>query len=94
MRRLGLLIVLLTLPLLVIFTPMVTLWNIHPITPVIVAAYLFGLHQVHRTRAKPMWFPRLTRQTVSDEPDMQPRGRSTTVWIEFICMAIVTGLAG
>lgn len=90
----GLLIVLLTLPLFAIFTPTVAQWRVHPITPVIVAAYLFGLHLVHRTRARPMWFPRLTHQTVSDEPDQHPRGRTPTVWFGFIVMAVVTGMAG
>jgi cation:H+ antiporter len=90
----GLLIVLLTLPLLAVFTPTVTEWRVHPITPVIVAAYLFGLHLVHRTQAKPMWFPRLTHQTVADEPENFHRDRSTTVWLGFIGMAIVTGIAG
>ncbi len=90
----GLLIVLLTLPLLATFTPMVTQWGVHPITPVIVAAYLFGLHLVHRTRARPMWFPRLTLQTVSDEPERRHRGRLSTVWLGFIGMAVVTGMAG
>ena len=90
----GLLIVLLTLPLLAIFTPTVTQWSVHPITPVIVAAYLFGLHLVHRTQARPMWFPRRTHQTVSDEPEKHHHGRSATVWLGFIGMAVVTGMAG
>ncbi len=90
----GLLIVLLTLPLLAIFTPAVTQWGVHPITPVIVAAYLFGLHLVHRTREKPMWFPRLTQQTVPDEPEKHHRGHSAAVWLGFIVMAVVTGAAG
>lgn len=90
----GLLIVLLTLPLLATFMPTATWWGVHPITPVIVAAYLFGLHLVHRTHAKPMWFPRLTQQTVSDEPAKQHRGSSATVWFGFIGMAVVTGMAG
>lgn len=90
----GLLIVLLTLPLLATFMPTVTQWGVHPITPVIVATYLFGLHLVHRTRARPMWFPRLTRQTVSDKPEKHHGGRTTTVWLGFIGMAVVTGMAG
>lgn len=90
----GLSIVLLTLPLLAIFTPAVTPWGVHPITPVIVAAYLFGLHLVHRTRAKPMWFPRLTRQTVPDKPEEHHRGSSATAWFGFVAMAVVTGIAG
>jgi len=90
----GLLIVLLTLPLLATFTPTVTWWGVHPVTPVIVAAYLFGLHLVHRTEARPMWYPRLTHQTVSDEPAKQHRSGSATVWLGFIGMAVVTGMAG
>jgi cation:H+ antiporter len=89
----GLLMVLLTLPLLAILTPTVTGWNVHPITPVIVVAYFFGLHLVRRTRVRPMWFPRLTHQTVSDEPKPHSGG-SAAVWLGFIVMAVVTGLAG
>ena len=90
----GLLIVLLTLPLPAVFTPTVTYWGVHPITPVIVAAYLFGLRLVLRTQARPMWFPRLTRQTVSDETEKHPRDSSSTVWLGFVGMALVTGIAG
>ncbi|MFY3772675.1 hypothetical protein ACOSZC_00930 [Marinobacter salsuginis] len=50
----ALLIVLLALPLLAIASPPVSLWGIHPITPVITAAYLFGLHLVRKTDSKPM----------------------------------------
>ncbi|SEA41173.1 cation:H+ antiporter [Desulfuromusa kysingii] len=90
----ALLIVLLTLPLLAIITPTVVKWHVHPITPVIVVSYLFGLHLVRRTQAKPMWFPRLTLQTVADEPHKHHRGRSSMLWLGFISMAIVTGMAG
>ncbi len=90
----GLLIVLLTLPLLATFTPTISAWSVHPITPIIVIAYLFGLHQVHRTRDRPMWFPRRTYQTVADQPEQHPHGHSTTIWLGFIGMACVTGVAG
>lgn len=91
----GLLIVLLTLPLLAIFTPKATLWGVHPVTPVIVTAYLFGLHLVRRTQAKPMWFPRRTLQTVPDVPEKRHRhGRSALLWLDFTAMAVVTGMAG
>jgi cation:H+ antiporter len=90
----SLLIVLLSLPLLAIFTPKIPQWRLHPVTPMIVAAYLFGLHLVRRTQARPMWFPRLTRQTVSDKPEKHRRGHTATVWLGFISMAAVTGMAG
>jgi len=90
----GLLIVLLTLPLLAVFTPPVTYWNMHPVTPVIIAAYLFGLHLVHRTQTKPMWFPKQTHQTVTDEPDKHSNKKLNGVWFGFISMALLTGVAG
>ncbi len=90
----GLLIVLLTLPLLAIITPIPSQWSIHPITPVIVITYLFGMHLVHRSHETPMWFPRLTFQTVSDTPDSNAANDSTLLWPGFIAMAVLTGLAG
>ncbi|MEA1988163.1 MAG: sodium:calcium antiporter [Pseudomonadota bacterium] len=90
----GLLIVLLTLPLIAVFTPSITLFNIHPITPVIVAAYLFGLHLVLRSESKPMWFPKQTFQTVADEPSQQHYGSLTSVWLGFVSMALLTAIAG
>ena len=90
----ALLIVLLTLPLLAIASPPVSLWGVHPITPVIAAAYLFGLHLVRSTDSKPMWFPRLTHQTVPDTPEHYLRGGLAQAWISFIVLAAVTGVAG
>lgn len=90
----GLLIVLLTLPLLAAFSPAITFFTIHPITPVIIVAYLSGFHLVVRTKTKPMWFPRQTYQTVTDQPDQQPLDNLTSVWITFIGMAILTGISG
>lgn len=90
----GLLIVLLTLPLLAIVMPLFAQWRVHPVTPVIVVAYLFGLHLVRRTQAKPMWFPRLTRQTVPDKPDQQHHGSLAAAWLGFIALAVVTCIAG
>jgi len=90
----GLLIVLLTLPLIAVFMPSFTQWGVHPITPVIVLAYLFGLHLVQRTQAKPMWFPRQTHQTVIDKPEKHSHKPINHVWFGFISMAILTGVAG
>jgi cation:H+ antiporter len=90
----GLLIVLLTLPMLATFTPAITQWGIHPITPVIVVAYLFGLRLVSRAQEKPMWFPRKTRQTVPDTPETKHRRLSAKLWLSFVVMALLTGLAG
>lgn len=90
----ALLIVLLTLPLLAMVMPPLAILGVHPVTPMLVAAYLFGLYLVHHTQAKPMWFPRQTRQTVSDIPDQQQQGSLLEVWLGFIALAVVTCIAG
>ena len=91
----GALIVLLSLPLLAIATPPVSMWwGMHPITPVIVISYLFGLYLVRSTQKKPMWLPRYTRQTVSDKPERHPQGGLAKAWVSFIGLAAVTGIAG
>jgi len=90
----ALLIVLVTLPVLAIATPPLEVLGVHPITPVLVGAYLFGLYLVHHTRAKPMWFPRQTRQTVPDTPDQQQQGSLLAGWVGFIGLAVATCIAG
>lgn len=90
----ALLIVLLTLPLLAIATPSASMWGLHPITPLIVGAYLFGLYLIRGAQTHPMWFPRRTRQTVEDKPEKHARGRLTTAWLVFVGLAIVTAIAG
>ena len=89
-----LLIVLMTLLLLAMVTPSFAIWGIHPVTPLLVVAYLSGLHLVHRTEAKPMWFPRQTRQTVPDTPDQQQHDSLMAAWLGFIALAAVTCIAG
>ena len=91
----ALLIVLLSLPLLAVAIPSIAAWwPVHPVTPVIVAAYLFGLHLVHRTQEKPMWFPRLTRQTVPDKPEPARHSSLEAVWLGFAALAVITCAAG
>lgn len=90
----ALLIVLLALPLLAIASPQIALWGVHPVTPVLVIAYFFGLKLVRSTDSKPMWFPRHTRQTVPDQPDPNNHGSLVTAWFSFVVLAGVTGLSG
>ncbi|MGM0419276.1 MAG: sodium:calcium antiporter, partial [Thermodesulfobacteriota bacterium] len=90
----GLLIVLLTLPLLAIAMPSLTKWKVHPVTPVIIIAYIFGLHLVRSTQERPMWFPRVTRQTVPDKPEQHHHGSLAATWISFIALAAVTCISG
>ena len=90
----GLLVVLLTLPLLAMVLPVPASWQIHPATVVIVLAYVFGLHLVHRTQEKPMWFPRRTFLTVADQPGHAHSGSLGAVWLRFGVLAAITCVSG
>lgn len=80
--------------LLAMVSPRALLWGVHPITPIITIAYLFGLHLVRSTDTRPMWFPRLTRQTVPDQPETRNPGNLAKSWLSFIMLAAITGIAG
>ncbi|HEX7720093.1 MAG TPA: sodium:calcium antiporter, partial [Woeseiaceae bacterium] len=91
----ALFIALLSLPLIAATTPAVSLWGMHPVTPIIVVAYVFGLRLVHGAQETPMWLPRETPQTADDEPDKANRHLSLRkLWVQFALLTAVTGVAG
>ncbi len=67
----GLLITLLSTVLLLLHAPTVTIWGIHPGTIALPVIYLYGLRLVSMSEQAPMWRPRPTSETRSDEPDEQ-----------------------
>lgn len=87
-------IVLLALPMIAIASPPFSFLGVHPVTPVIVIAYVFGLYQLRRTENNPMWFPRYTRQTVADIQQNYSHGSLSSAWLGFLALAAVTGIAG
>ncbi|WP_136068175.1 sodium:calcium antiporter [Modicisalibacter radicis] len=91
----GLLLCLLSLLLVGRFSPEWTLWQVHPITPLLFCGYLFGLHLVRRAESNPMWSPSRTHETRLDEPDAQALQRSLgSLWLTFALMAAVLGVTG
>ncbi|WP_136247059.1 sodium:calcium antiporter [Halomonas borealis] len=91
----GLLLCLLALVLVGRFAPEWTLWQVHPVTPLIVIVYLFGLRLAERTRDRPMWRPAQTRETTPDVPDAQVASRSSArLWLSFLGLALVLGASG
>ncbi len=91
----GLLLCLLSLVLVGRFAPEWTLWQVHPVTPVLLIGYLFGLRLVDRSRENPMWKPAQTRDTQPDVPDERAMRRSATrLWLSFIALAVTLGISG
>jgi cation:H+ antiporter len=91
----ALLLCLLCLLLLGRFTPEWTLWQIHPVTPLLFIAYLFGLKLVKNAQTRPMWAPTRTRETHEDQPDESP-GKLTLMrlWLLFLGLPLAIGLTG
>ncbi|MBB3143347.1 cation:H+ antiporter, partial [Halomonas organivorans] len=91
----GLLLCLLALVLVGRFAPEWTLWQVHPITPLLVIAYLFGLRLTDRTQDRPMWRPAQTRETTPDVPDPRAQsGSARRLWLSFAGLALVLGASG
>lgn len=95
MMQAALLVVLLAVILVAMHAPPVTLWGVHPVSPVLLLVYGFGMRMVYRTREAPMWRPRQTAQTRVDEPD-EPRGGRPLrgLWLEFAASAVLVIVAG
>lgn len=95
MMQNGLLICLLSLILFAPYLPDVTIFGVHPVTPVLLGAYIYGIFLVRDASESPMWRPSVTRETREDEPDdtthMPPLSR---LWIEFLVLMGILGLAG
>ena len=91
----ALLVALLAIPLLAAVMPRVELWGVHPATPVLVLAYLFGLRVVRRVQDAPMWRPRATPQTVPDIPgEPEGGGGLPALWLRFAAVTAVAAVAG
>lgn len=95
MMQNGLLICLLSLILFAPYLPDVTVLGVHPVTPVLLGAYIYGIYLVRNASESPMWRPSITRETREDKPDdvtaMPPLFR---LWAEFLFLMAVLGVAG
>lgn len=88
-------IALLAIPLIAMTAPSVTFGRIHPATPLIVIAYLFGLRLVRRSQTAPMWSPRRTRQTIEDVPATgRGGGGLSALWLKFAGLTAITAASG
>lgn len=91
-----LLIALLSLPLIALASPPVTIWSVSPFTPLLVAAYLFGLRLASKAQETPMWGPMQTAETRNDEPDEPPGDRHTIARVVpgFAGLALIVAISG
>ncbi|MFR9806575.1 sodium:calcium antiporter [Pseudonocardia sp. RS010] len=90
------LIALLTLVVLASFMPDVAVVGIHPMSLVIVAAYLGGVHLVRRSGETPMWRAVETGATREDQPGSEEDDERSTarIWVVFLAVGAVVAVGG
>jgi len=75
--------------------PDVTVWGVHPVTPVLLGGYVAGMLLIRRANAVPMWWPARTRSTRLDQPDAgSTRMPLSRLWVAFVAQVAVFGVAG
>lgn len=91
-----LLCLLLMVPLIAYALPQVTFWGIHPASLVLPLIYGFGLRLARHDRKDPMWLPKNTPDTRTDEPEEEDANAPSTkaVALQFALLVIVVAIAG
>jgi cation:H+ antiporter len=92
----NVLVVLLAIPLLAGSMPDFTLLGVHPISILLLCAYIFGLCLISSAHNTPMWRPRVTHKTQTEEDQEYPseRGRLLGLWVSFLLLAVAVAVAG
>ncbi|WP_376694832.1 sodium:calcium antiporter [Wenzhouxiangella sp. EGI_FJ10305] len=95
MMQNALLIALLAMILLGPTLPDFTVWGIHPLTPLLIGVYIYGIAITGGMRAKPMWKPTLTPETRRDEPeDLNKVPALKGLVLRFLVLMLALGIAG
>lgn len=90
-----LLVCMLALLQVAVFSPDWTWWGVHPVTPVMLAGYAYGITLVRRGRTLPMWQPKQTRETRQDVPDEDyQRSHLATLVTGFVVMGLLLAVSG
>jgi cation:H+ antiporter len=92
----ALLSTILAIPLMGMAGPRLAFFGIHPFSPILIGAYLFGLHLVAEARSQPYWLPRQTSKTEEDVADdhAAPDRSLAFLWGRFLLLTAVVGAAG
>lgn len=91
----ALLVCVLSILLMAGFSPEWTIWSVHPATPLMIATYVYGMWLVKRSRERPMWKPKLTGETKTDEPERDNEGLSLgRLWLSFVTYGALLAVAG
>ncbi len=86
----------LALPLMAALGPEISIWQIHPVSPLLLAVYAFGLRLASQSHRQPAWRPVQTRDTLVDAPEHEVPGQSSQgrLWLSFLGSVAIVGVAG
>ena len=92
----ALLILLLSLPVMTVMLPALTVAHLHVASPVILIVYLLGLRASARSRQLPMWQPVQTGETRRDDPEersLEGPG-DASLYAQFAALVVLLSVAG
>ncbi len=92
-----LLVVMLSLPMLAMAGPGITVWSVDILSFVILAAYLFGLRLLRQSHNTPMWSPKKTSETRAEQPSPPSANMASAglgLWIPFLLLAVMVAVSG
>jgi cation:H+ antiporter len=90
------LVTLLSIHLVGMAVPDISIASIHPASLILIVSYLFGVRILAKTHTMPMWLPRRTAAT-RVEPESTHRRRSrphAALWFSFTGYAVIVAIAG
>lgn len=92
----ALLVVLLGIPLLAIGSPGIAYFGMHPLSIVLVVAYIYGMRLVREAQSEALWEAQQTEETRQDVPEEEEASASTQrkLWLWFALLAVVVSVAG
>ena len=92
----ALLVFILSMMIVTIALPPVSLLGIHPLSPLMIIVYFVGLTMINRAKENPMWQPKMTSHTQADEPDEEetPASEDLGLWLRFAGLAAVVVVTG
>lgn len=90
------LIILLSILLFATTVPDISIYAIHPASPLLIIFYLFGIHILARTHQMPMWVPKNTRDTRHESTKSTAHGSPEIgkLWTQFVICAAMVAAAG
>lgn len=91
----ALLLALLSLPLVAWTAPEITIWQVHPVSVLLIGLYCVGAVTTKSVRETPMWTPVETPDTRADTPD-EPVARrgAAALFGSFALLVALLGVAG